>query len=96
MDRVEQDEKTTDLQVTKRKREPEMFLESEAPFEIKFQLAGEFTNKYEYFMQGRVNEIQATLQQIRDRFDRYMSKFPKRFIDEPPVSRLDSVHYTSD
>ena len=73
-----------------------MFLESESPFEIKFQLASEFTNKYEYFMQGRVNEIQAALQQIRDRFDRYMSKFPKRFTDEPPVSRLGSVQYTSE
>ena len=61
MNRVDQDTKTTDLQVTKRIRDPDMFLESESPFEAKFQLAGEFTNKYEYFMQGRVNEIQKTL-----------------------------------
>ena len=34
-----------------------MFLENEAPFEAKFQLSGEFTNKYEYYMQGKVDDI---------------------------------------
>ena len=66
----------TDLQITKRIRDPEMFLESESPFTSKFKLEKEFTNKYEYYMQGKVDDIQTELQLMRDRLDKYMSKFP--------------------
>ena len=80
------DEKMTDLQITKRVRDQDMFLEIESPFTQKFQLASEFNNKYEYFMQGKVDDIQIELQLMRDRLDKYMSKFPKRFTDDPPTT----------
>lgn len=65
-----------------------MFLESESPFTSKFKLEKEFTNKYEYYMQGKVDDIQTELQLMRDRLDKYMSKFPQKFSDKPPMSRL--------
>ena len=39
-------------------------------------------------MQGRADEIQEELQQIKDRFDKYMSKYPSRFSEKPAISRL--------
>ena len=75
------DLKLIDFNISKRVRDPEKFIESESPFTSQFQLSNEFTSKYEYFMTGKVAEIQFEVQQLRDRLDRYMSKFPTRFAE---------------
>ena len=50
-------ERKVELNVTRRVRLPEKFMESESALPNQFQLAEEFTGKYEYWMKGRADEI---------------------------------------
>ena len=66
------------LNITKRARMADKFIESEPDFPNKFELANEMTSKYEYHMKGRVQEIQIELQKMTQRLDTYMEKFQNK------------------
>jgi hypothetical protein len=53
----EPDEKLISLSVTKRARMGEKFMECEPNVPDHFELINEFTNKYEYFLEGRIRDI---------------------------------------
>lgn len=53
----EDEEKLIDLNITRRLRDPEAFIESQSAFESQFRLMNEFTDKYEYKMKGTVEVI---------------------------------------
>ena len=50
-----------DLEVNSRIYDNKRNFEVESPFTSKFQLTDKFTKKYEYFMEGKVSEIQKEL-----------------------------------
>ena len=46
-----------DMNVTKRVRDPDAFIETQSAFESQFKLMNEFTKKYEYKMKGTVDVV---------------------------------------
>ena len=67
-----------DLEVNSRIYDNKRNFEVESPFTSKFQLTDKFTKKYEYFMEGKVSEIQKELQLLHNRLEDYISKFKNK------------------
>lgn len=77
----DEEDKRLDLHITRRLRNPEAFIESESAFDSQFTLMNEFSNKYEYKMNGKFELLHQELHLLADRLEKYMAKFPNKIGD---------------
>ena len=79
--------KNVTCHVVTRDRDNKQFMENETPFAT-FKLEKEFTNEYEYYMQGSVAAIKKQLDVMNDRLEKYITHFPSnRIITATPSNK---------
>ena len=70
-----------EFHLSRRIRDPNAFIETESAFESQFKLMNEFSDKYEYKMQGNFEEIKRELIELRRRLEQYMERYPSQIND---------------
>ena len=61
-------------------------MENETPFAT-FKLEKEFTDEYEYYMQGSVASIKKQLDTMNERMEKYIAQFPTNRITATPSNK---------
>ena len=65
-------------------------MENETPFAT-FKLEKEFTDEYEYYMQGSVADIKKQLDIMNERMEKYIAHFPSNRITATPSNKGSSM-----